>query len=202
MTDKPKTRLSAVELDATIGPGPSPEAEHERRVAIYDLVEENSFTLLANPQGPYRLRLSTADGRLIFDVLSEAEDRLTLICPTETRDNARSHAVAKRLAASNGPIGRVEYVDVRQSMRNGGGPACLRLRVVLNEAELAATNPAMRLTDALYARLSDWARRWYRDELRPADLADPALLDESWGALDELTRILQLGGDFYPFQRP
>mgnify|MGYP000220763924 CR=1 FL=1 len=79
MTDKPTTLLSAVELDATIGPGPSPEAEHERRVAIYDLVEENSFTLLANPQGPYRLRLSTADGRLIFDVLSEAEDRLTLI---------------------------------------------------------------------------------------------------------------------------
>jgi succinylarginine dihydrolase len=130
------------------------------------------------------------------------DDRLTLICPTETRDNPRSHAVAQSLAASNGPIGQVRYVDVRQSMRNGGGPACLRLRVVLNEPELAATNPAMRLTDALYARLSDWARRWYRDELRPADLADPALLDESWGALDELTRILQLGGDFYPFQRP
>lgn len=129
------------------------------------------------------------------------KDRLTLICPTETRDNARSHAVAQGLAASNGPIGRVEYVDVRQSMRNGGGPACLRLRVVLTEAELAAANPAMRLTDVLHARLSDWANRWYRDELRPADLADPALLDESRGALDELTTILQLGTDFYPFQR-
>ncbi len=129
------------------------------------------------------------------------EDRLTLICPTETRDNPRSHAVAQSLAASNGPIGRVQYVDVRQSMRNGGGPACLRLRVVLTEAELAATNPAMRLTDALHAQLKTWGERWYRDELRPADLADPALLDESRGALDELTAILQLGGDFYPFQR-
>jgi succinylarginine dihydrolase len=129
------------------------------------------------------------------------EDRLTLICPTETRDNPRSHAVAQALAASNGPIGRVQYVDVRQSMRNGGGPACLRLRVVLTEAELAATNPAMRLTDDLHARLSDWAGRWYRDELRPADLADPDLLVESRGALDELTTILGLGGDFYPFQR-
>lgn len=129
------------------------------------------------------------------------EDRLTLICPTETRDNPRSHAVAQALAASNGPIGRVQYVDVRQSMRNGGGPACLRLRVVLTEAELAATNPAMRLTDELHARLSDWAGRWYRDELRPADLADPDLLTESRGALDELTTILNLGTDFYPFQR-
>jgi uncharacterized protein (UPF0262 family) len=79
MTEKPANRLSAVELDPTIGPGPSPEAEHERRVAIYDLVEENSFTLVSNPEGPYRLRLSTADGRLIFDVLSETEERLTLI---------------------------------------------------------------------------------------------------------------------------
>ena len=129
------------------------------------------------------------------------EDRLTLICPTETRDNPKSHAVAQGLAASNGPIGAVRYVDVRQSMRNGGGPACLRLRVVLTEPELAATNPAMRLTDALHADLSTWANRWYRDELRPADLADPALLDESRGALDELTTILKLGAGFYPFQR-
>ena len=129
------------------------------------------------------------------------EDRLTLICPTETRDNPRSHAVAQGLAASNGPIGRVQYVDVRQSMRNGGGPACLRLRVALNEAELAAANPAMRLTDALHAELSAWANRWYRDELRPGDLADPALLDESRSALDALTTIMDLGSGFYPFQR-
>ena len=129
------------------------------------------------------------------------QDRLTLICPTETRDNPRSHAVAQGLAASNGPIGRVDYVDVRQSMRNGGGPACLRLRVALTEAELASTNPAMRLSDVLHARLSDWAGRWYRDVLTPSDLADPALLDETRGALDELTGILGLSGGFYPFQR-
>ena len=129
------------------------------------------------------------------------EDRLTLICPTETRDNPRSHAVAEQLAAPNGPIGRVEYVDVRQSMRNGGGPACLRLRVVLTEAERAATNPAMRMTDALHDRLSIWGAAHYRDSLTPADLADPSLLDESRVALDELTGILNLGGGFYPFQR-
>lgn len=129
------------------------------------------------------------------------EDRLTLICPTETRDNARSHAVAQALASSNGPIGRVEYVDVRQSMRNGGGPACLRLRVVLTEDELAAANADMRLTEGLHGALSVWAATWYRDVLAPKDLADPALIDESRGALDELTGILGLGSGFYPFQR-
>ena len=150
------------------------------------------------------LPLADAISSYLFNsmlVLLPGESRLTLICPTETRDNARAHAVAQGLVASNGPIGRVEYVDVRQSMRNGGGPACLRLRVVLTEAELAATNPEMRLTDDLHARLAAWAGRWYRETLAPADLADPALIDESRGALDELTTLLKLGGGFYPFQR-
>ena len=129
------------------------------------------------------------------------ESRLTLICPMETQENPRSRAVTERLVASNGPIGRVEFVDVRQSMRNGGGPACLRLRVVMTEAELAAANPAMRLTPELHARLDAWADRHYRDSLTAADLADPALLDETRAALDALTGILGLGGGFYPFQR-
>ncbi len=129
------------------------------------------------------------------------EDRLVLLAPAETRDNPRAFAVAESLATSNGPIGRVDYVDVRQSMRNGGGPACLRLRVVLTDAELAATNPAQRFDAALHARLADWVERRYRDRLAPSDLADPALLTEVREALDELTGILELGGDFYPFQR-
>lgn len=79
MSDKPKNRLCAIDLDSTIGAGTSPEAEHERRVAIYDLVEENSFTLTAYPEGPYRLSLSTADGRLMFDIRNEREERLSLI---------------------------------------------------------------------------------------------------------------------------
>ncbi|KPF80025.1 N-succinylarginine dihydrolase [Brevundimonas sp. AAP58] len=151
------------------------------------------------------LPLSDAISSYLFNsmlVSLPGEDRLTLICPTETRDNPRSHAVAQSLVASNGPIGRVEYVDVRQSMRNGGGPACLRLRVVLTEVELAATNPAMRLTDNLHTRLSAWAERHYRDRLTPSDLTDPALIDESRAALDELTGLIGLGSGFYPFQRP
>ncbi|ADG11052.1 N-succinylarginine dihydrolase [Caulobacter segnis] len=129
------------------------------------------------------------------------EDRLLLLAPVETRDNPRAHAVAEGLAASNGPIGRVEYVDVRQSMRNGGGPACLRLRVVLTEDELAAANPAQRFMPGLHTTLAAWVERRYRDRLAPNDLADPLLLTESREALDELTQILDLGGDFYPFQR-
>ncbi len=129
------------------------------------------------------------------------EERLVLIAPAECRETASVARYCDKLVSGNGPIGRVEFVDVRQSMRNGGGPACLRLRVVLSDAERAAANPDMLLSDALYAKLTDWVKRHYREELAPADLADPNLLVEGRQALDALSAILSLGSDFYPFQR-
>ncbi len=150
------------------------------------------------------LPLSEAVKSYLFNsqlLVVPGESRLVLLAPTETEENAMAHAAAQALVTSNGPIGRVEYVDVRQSMRNGGGPACLRLRVVLTEDELAAANPFQRLNEGLYDLLAQWANERYRDRLTPADLADPALIDETRQTLDELTSILNLGGDFYPFQR-
>jgi succinylarginine dihydrolase len=129
------------------------------------------------------------------------QGRQVLLAPQETEETASTRAFCERMTAGNSPIGEVQYAGVRQSMRNGGGPACLRLRVVLTDKERAAVNPAVWLDDALYETLSGWANRHYRDELAPADLGDPALVGESQAALDELTQILKLGPDFYPFQR-
>jgi succinylarginine dihydrolase len=127
---------------------------------------------------------------------------LTLIAPTEVRENNRTAAVvAELIAQPNTPIGRVEYAEVRESMRNGGGPACLRLRIEVTESERAALTQGFLLTDELAGRLETWVRAHYREELAPADLADPLLVEETQAALDALTRILPLGGDFYPFQR-
>lgn len=126
---------------------------------------------------------------------------LTLLAPMESHDTPAAKAVCDGLLSGNGPIRRVEFVDVRQSMRNGGGPACLRLRIVMTTDELAAANPKMRLDNHLFATLNDWADVHYRDSLTPADLPDQALIDESRRALDALTEILGLGSDFYPFQR-
>lgn len=127
---------------------------------------------------------------------------LTLIAPTEVRENNKTAAyVAELIAQPNAAIGQVEYVEVRESMRNGGGPACLRLRIVMTPAERAATAQGFFLDDALAAKLEAWIKTHYREELAPEDLGDPALVGETHRALDELTRILPLGGDFYPFQR-
>lgn len=129
------------------------------------------------------------------------EDRLVLLAPIECEETPSVARYCEHLVAGNGPIGRVKFVDVRQSMRNGGGPACLRLRVVLNDAEVEATNPAMLINDQSYRQLVQWVETHYREALAPEDLVDPALWRESRTALDELTRILDLGSDFYPFQR-
>ena len=68
-------RLISVTLDdASIGRA-APDIEHERAIAIYDLIEENSFALTGHP-GPYRLVLSLANRRLVFDVRSETDDKL------------------------------------------------------------------------------------------------------------------------------
>jgi succinylarginine dihydrolase len=127
---------------------------------------------------------------------------LTLIAPREVRENNTTATVAQKLTAAPGAaIGHVEYVDVRESMRNGGGPACLRLRIVMTAEERAAAASGFFLNDALSQTLSAWINAHYREEMAPDDLRDPALVDETQAALDALTRILPLGPDFYSFQR-
>jgi len=93
-----------------------------------------------------------------------------------------------------------QFVDLTESMHNGGGPACLRLRCVLNEKELESIPPSLLLTHTLYHTLIQWVEKHYREDLYIADLTDPTLLQESQAALDELSQILQLGA-YYAFQQ-
>jgi succinylarginine dihydrolase len=133
-------------------------------------------------------------------LLPRPDGRWLLVAPADVRTRPRVAAYLERLVAGGGPIAEVLSFDLRESMANGGGPACLRLRVPLTAAERAAIGPRVWLDDALAADLDAWIGRNYRDRLLPGDLADPALLDESRRALDELTTLLQLP-PLYPFQR-
>ncbi|MBB3457641.1 uncharacterized protein (UPF0262 family) [Rhizobium sp. BK313] len=63
-------RLSDVVLDDTIGRS-TPDVEHERAVAIFDLIEENSFEPVGHDGGPYQLNLSLVDQKLVFDIRTE-----------------------------------------------------------------------------------------------------------------------------------
>ncbi len=134
-------------------------------------------------------------------LLTLPDGSMALIAPCECEENPRVKAAIDRVIADRAnPLARAIFMDVRESMRNGGGPACLRLRVPLTAHDIARVNPHTMVTPQKLVELRAWVTRHYREELAAADLADPALLRESCDALDELTRILDLGS-IYDFQR-
>lgn len=132
-------------------------------------------------------------------LLSKPDGKMVLVVPQECQENAAVAKYLDNLMASGGTINELISFDLRQSMRNGGGPACLRLRVALTEAEAAAMHQGVVMTEALYGQLVAWVEKHYRDRLAPADLADPSLAVEIHAALDELTVILGLP-DLYGFR--
>ena len=133
-------------------------------------------------------------------VLTLDDGTMCIIAPEDAREDPHAKQFLDRVIAEENPVKTIHYRDVRQSMNNGGGPACLRLRVGLEDAELAALGANVRLTDGLYTSLNAWVERHYRDRLEASDLADPALARETMKALDELTTLLKLG-PVYDFQR-
>jgi succinylarginine dihydrolase len=147
------------------------------------------------------LPLAEAIRSYVFNsqLVTRPDGGMTLIAPAESEESPAAKRYIDRVLASQTSANEVEYVEVRQSMRNGGGPACLRLRVVLTDAEIARVHQGVLLTDALHAKLTQWVQKHYREQLTPADLADPKLLEESRAALDELSGILDIGL-IYAFQ--
>ncbi|AWL11773.1 N-succinylarginine dihydrolase [Saliniradius amylolyticus] len=133
-------------------------------------------------------------------IITLPDGDMAIIAPSECQESLAVSAYLDKLVTLGTPIKKVHYFDVKQSMKNGGGPACLRLRVALTDQEVAAVNQNTLINDAQFNRLNQWVDKHYRDELSFDDLRDPQLLIESRDALDELTQILKLGS-VYPFQR-
>ena len=127
-------------------------------------------------------------------LLSKEDGKMALVIPQECQENKAVSRYLEGLVADGGPIDELVHFDLRQSMRNGGGPACLRLRVALSETEARAMHQGVIMTEALYHRLVAWVEKHYRDHLEPSDLADPQLALEVHAALEELTIILNLPG--------
>ncbi|MEM1381276.1 MAG: N-succinylarginine dihydrolase [Pseudomonadota bacterium] len=132
-------------------------------------------------------------------LITQPDGGMLLLLPIEAEENPRTRAWCAEAVAGNGPITETLFLDLRQSMRNGGGPACLRLRVVMTDDELKTMHQGFLLTEERITWLEAWVRSHYRDRLTAGDLADPALLDESRRALDELNQFLDVPA-LYPFQ--
>jgi succinylarginine dihydrolase len=160
------------------------------------------LTLSAVKVPARQVPLARAVGSYLFNsqLVTAGNGGMVLVAPADCQEDRRVMTFLEDLVTRPaGPVRAVRFVDLRESMRNGGGPACLRLRVVLTSAELGALPPNVLLTPARYEILVAWVKRHYRERLEFADLADPALLEESRRALDRLTSLLGLG-PIYDFQ--
>ena len=108
---------------------------------------------------------------------------MALILPEEARETPGVWSWLEELVAGNGPIRRLCVVDVRQSMANGGGPACLRLRVV---ADPAAVDPRFLVDAPKLDRIAGVIAERWPEQIAPGDLVDPAL----WGRIEAARRAL------------
>jgi uncharacterized protein (UPF0262 family) len=124
--------LTNIELDDTGLPAPTPEVDQERKIAIYDLLEDNVFGLpdkgdTHSPAGPYRLTLSIVDKRLVFDVLTDqggkaAEFHLSLSPFRDTIKDYFQICEAYFDAVKSMPAAQIEAIDMgRRGIHDEGG---------------------------------------------------------------------------------
>ncbi|BBD97232.1 succinylarginine dihydrolase [Sphingobium amiense] len=120
---------------------------------------------------------------------------MALILPTEAQETPAVWRWLEQMVEGNGPIRRLVPVDVRQSMANGGGPACLRLRVV---ADPANVDPRFLVDEARLDAIAAIVAAYWPERIAPGDLCDTRLIaqiEQSWLTLVD---HLQLSGDLKP----
>jgi succinylarginine dihydrolase len=156
-------------------------ADCKRLVPGFELVE------VANAEVP----LADAISSYLFNaqLVSPPGGVTTLIVPSEARETPSVWGWIERHLAGNGPIRRVEVVDVRQSMANGGGPACLRLRVV---ADPATVDPRFMVDPARLDAIAEVVERHWPDAIANEALMEPALIRDIEAARAQLLQALNL----------
>ena len=128
-------------------------------------------------------------------IVSREGGAMTLITPIEATEHERVAAFVRRVVDDPGnPIDEVRALDVRESMRNGGGPACLRLRVVLTDEELTRIHRGVILDNGLHDALTDYVQREYPERIAPSDLLDPELARRCRSIVHEICDLLGLDG--------
>ncbi|WP_433910514.1 N-succinylarginine dihydrolase [Sphingomonas yabuuchiae] len=122
-----------------------------------------------------RVSLEDAISSYLFNaqLVTPADGQPTLILPQEARDNADVWSWLQEHVAGNGPIRRLEVVNVRESMANGGGPACLRLRVV---ADPATVDQRFLVDHARLDRIAAVIEAHWPEAIDPTEIGDPALV--------------------------
>ena len=155
--------------------------ELERRLPAIEIIEV--------PASAISLKEAIASYLFNGQLVSLPAGGMALIVPAEARETLRVWRWLQEHVEGNGPIRSIECVDVRQSMANGGGPACLRLRVV---ADPATVDPRFLADEARLDRIAQVIERHWPECIVPEDLADPLLPSRLEKARQALLREIDL----------
>lgn len=139
-----------------------------------------------------RVSLQEAITSYLFNsqLVTLGDGTMLLLLPGEAREVPSVMAWLEELIASNGPIRRLEFMTLRESMRNGGGPACLRLRIALEESEVAMLDQRFLLDEAKADALETLITRHWPEQIAPDDIGNPDLWRQCWTARSALLDLL------------
>ena len=151
-------RIASIQIDpASLAPS-TPDAEHDRNVAVFDLLEENSFRVVGHDGGPYAILLSLADNRLVFDV-SEGEDRpvrKVMLSLTPFRGVIKDYFLicdSYYDAIRNATPSQIEAIDMGRRGLHNEGSELLRERLAEKvELDFDTARRLFTLVCALHAR--------------------------------------------------
>ena len=159
--------------------------------------KEIFFIEISNQEIPLEILIKSY--LLNSQLVTKKDGEMALIMPEEVNEYSECKRWLEKLKGET-PIKDLRYIDIKQSMMNGGGPACLRFKIVVTEDEFNNINPDFLLNTDLIKRLEALINNSYRDTLEIRDLTDPELINESYTILDNLTQIFKTGS-IYNFQK-
>ncbi len=168
------------------------EQAFEDRAAVLALLEREVPGFVLVEAKASEIPLADAIQSYLFNAaLVSVDDGMALVLPREARDTPNVWAFLERVVDDPAnPIHSLHVQDLRESMRNGGGPACLRLRVALEDAALAAVDRRFLLDEARIAALEELVARRWPERIAPHDLGNPDLMHEARAARAALLDLL------------
>ncbi len=163
--------------------------------SLYRFIEERLPEAIVIEAPRDRISLDEAIRSYVFNsqLVSLPGGGMLLIVPGESRDSKAVWSWLQHVFAGKNPIRDIRVVDLRESMRNGGGPACLRLRVVVDEAAYLAIDPRFLLDEARVDRIARLVEAEWPETIEPGDLGNPAMWRQCRQARLALLDLLDLG---------
>ncbi len=174
------------------------EEAFENRAGTLQLLADRvpGFCLVEAPSADVPLADAIASYVFNAALVSIGQGEMALILPKEAEETPSVWRWLQRVQQDPAnPISQLHVLDLRESMRNGGGPACLRLRVALSDEGLAAVDPRFLVDATKLDRLERLVERAWPEAIAPSDLANAQLWRQCHAAHDALLAELDIAPD-------